>query len=256
MTEASTFNSDFYVTAASVIPIIFLGLILEGGLWDWIAGRIRTGGSPTPMVRVFVSVLQVLAILILAAGSISEIIALFALLRQRASSSVGYAVFCSIVFLILMLGLVLAARIPGVFIVGSDGLTLELKEGEDLLWSCRTARLVFGPTPWLWGGLFVTDARIVWLTSRELGLLAAPTVEIQLEQLVQVDIETSRSSAIRYLPSNSSFLYLPPVGIFVDVTDDAGRKYHFCVRAELDDVIEHIKEAAFDANSPDSSLDG
>lgn len=43
MTKASTFNADFYVTAASVIPVIFLGLILEGGLWDWIAGRIRTG---------------------------------------------------------------------------------------------------------------------------------------------------------------------------------------------------------------------
>lgn len=197
--------------------------------------------------------LQVFALLILGAGSISEIIALFVLLQQSASSGVGYIVFYSIVFLILMLSLVLAARIPGLFIVKTGDLTLELKKGEDLVWSCRTARLVFGPTPWLWGKLFVTDERIVWMTTRELGLLAAATVELQPEQLAHVDIETARSSAIRYLPSNSSFLYLPPVGIFVDVTGDAGRKYHFCVQAELCDVMRHIKKVAAEADLPDSA---
>ena len=242
MTRAASFNSDFYVTAASVIPIIFLGLILEGGLWDWIAGRIKSSGDLTLVIRVLVSVLQLLALLILVAGSLSEIIALLALLRQRASSGVGYVVFYSIVFLILMLGLVLAARIPGIFIVHSRALTLELEESETLLWSCHTARLVFGFMPWLWGKLFVTDKRIVWLTSSELGLFAAPTVELELEQLIHVSVETTRSSAIRYLPSNSYFVAWPPVGVFVDITDDAGRRYHFCVQAEPDQITQVIRE--------------
>jgi hypothetical protein len=100
------------------------------------------------------------------------------------------------------------------------------------------------------GKLFVTDERIVWLTSRELGLFAAGAVELQLEQLAHVDIETLRSSAIRYLPSNSYFVLLPPAGIFVDITDDTERKYHFCVQAELDDIMQHIKETAVESNSP------
>jgi hypothetical protein len=41
MTKEPIFNSDFYVTAASVIPVIFLGLILEARLSRfWVVVRL------------------------------------------------------------------------------------------------------------------------------------------------------------------------------------------------------------------------
>lgn len=232
------YNADFYVVTGTIIPVVFLAIILEGGLWAWISDRIKTGSTITMPVRISVSLLQLLAAAILLAGTASEVLTLHVLLRQKASSATENMIFYSTVLLVILLGVVLAARVPGIFRVTSS-VSLQIEEEEEVRWSGRCARRVIVPYPWLWGVLFVTDRRIVWMTTREHGLFAPATTEIGFEDQAEIRIDPSIGWT-RYLPSNGPFFF-PPVGHFFDISVSSGKKYHFCAEVKKGEMEELIR---------------
>jgi hypothetical protein len=223
--------------------VVFLALVLEGGLWASIAERIRSVGDATVPVRAFVSSLQLFAVLILLAGTVSEILALYALLKQQASQTTEDVIFYSTSFLVALLGLALAAKIPG-FVVGKlSAISLQLDEGEVLRWSGRCARLVPRPRPWMWGKLFLTDKRMVWMTIKEFGLMAAARVEIQSGHLASINTnaESMLTRLSRHLPSTTILPYSIPKGYFFDAINDSGNKYRLCVKSDQEEIMQYLE---------------
>jgi hypothetical protein len=237
---ASLSNSDFYVTTATVIPVVFLALILEGGLWAWIGGRITADVVATLPTRFFVSLLQLFAVLILIAGVGSEILALHVLLQQRTTPTTQNIVFYSTILLVILLGLVLAARVPGLFIVSAEELLLELEDGEELRWSGKCARLVMNVTPWLWGKLLVTDRRVVWMTNKELGLFGATPIEIRSESLaIGKNMQAELFWLAKLLPSNN-LMFTPPQGYFFGIAASVKKVYWFCTVEKREELVSHL----------------
>jgi hypothetical protein len=179
---------NFYITAATVIPVIFLGLVLQGGFWTWIEERIRTGGDATLFVRIYVFSLQLGSLLVVAAGTIGEIIALDVLMTGKTGTFQKLIVFYSTAALTAMLGLVLLAKVPGVTWTRFADLALVLDAGEELKYSPGVYVWTRRLSPWKAGKLFLTDKRVVWLTKRELGLSAAPRIEIRTTDLHSANI--------------------------------------------------------------------
>ena len=115
----STLNDvDFYVVTATVIPVVFLAIVIEGGLWAWLTDTIiKSNRDASFLVRTFISLLQAFGLLVVVAATISEILALAVLLNQRSNPTIADLIFLSTVFLIALLGTVLVARIPGIWVV-------------------------------------------------------------------------------------------------------------------------------------------
>lgn len=238
ITTTTDFNADFYVATATIIPVVFLALAIEGGLWEWISGRIKTGGIPTVPARAFVSLLQLFAVLVIFAATLSEVLALFCLWQKYDNKITGSIVFLSTVLLVLLLGLVLAARIPGVFIIqGSNALEIELEDDEEILhWSASCTKLAIAPLPyWVWGKLFITDKRIVWMTSRELGLFAAATIEIRAGVRTVVSTKPRSARLTKFLMSNS-LPPGPPKGYFFDLITLTEKTHHLCAYIRSEEV--------------------
>ncbi len=74
--KSDTNSPDFYVAAATIIPVLFLALVLEGGLWKWIQEQASAASDPPVVIRAFVSLLQSFAVFVLIAGALGEITAL------------------------------------------------------------------------------------------------------------------------------------------------------------------------------------
>jgi len=204
-------------------------------------------------VRIFVSMLQMLAMLVLLAGVIGEILALHVLLRQHSGNITDNIIFYSTTFLIVLLGITLAARVPGVFIVDQQGISLNLEDEEELLWSGRCARLVFRPFPWLWGKLFLTNQRLVWMTTQENGLYAAPTIEIDLERTVEISNDSRLPGWTKYLFSNSIPPF-PPYGQFFDMTVENGKMYHLCASV-AEEEFERLIETMIQLSTENGSIE-
>jgi hypothetical protein len=244
-------NSDFYVTAATVIPVVFLALVLEGGLLAWIAGKINEDRPATLATRTFISLLQTFAVLILLAGTVSEILALHVLLQQRTSAVTQDIVFYSTALLITLLGFVLATKIPGIFYVSSRDLSLALEDNEELCWSGVCLRLTLSPIPWIVGKLFLTDRRLVWKTPKQLGLGAAPDVEIRSGELaINQYMHAKVSSLAKLLPANTLFPSLPR-GYFFAVATSYKKTYRFCVMGKDKDISEYL-DALIDTPATDN----
>lgn len=93
MSNAVPFSSDFYVTTATVIPVIFLALVLEGGLWEWVSNQIKAPGIVTMLSRIFVSMVELFALAVLLAGTVSEILALHVILREQTNVNTENFIF-------------------------------------------------------------------------------------------------------------------------------------------------------------------
>ena len=87
---AKHFNADFYITCATVIPVLFLGLVVQGGTYEDMLraaleaahrqpGRIREAAAP--------QLLPTVAYLSLMAGLLGEVFALLALFHQSDTST-------------------------------------------------------------------------------------------------------------------------------------------------------------------------
>ena len=102
------FNADFYVTLATVIPVLYLALTLQGTTFEKVmiywrssnkkAPRTFKGQAPTFIVG---------AVSIAAAGIVSysvngEYLALHALYSQDSSSATGTTVYTSVILLLFL----------------------------------------------------------------------------------------------------------------------------------------------------------
>jgi hypothetical protein len=237
MNKAVPFSSDFYVATATVIPVVFLTLVLEGGLLEWISRRIKASDVVTMPVRILVSMLQLFAVIVLLAGTVSEILALHVILRKQTTVNTENVIFYSTAFLIILLGITLAGRIPVAFVVQTGPVSLPLEDEEELLWAGRCARLVPRIRPWMWGKLFLTNERIVWMTNRELGLLAAPTIEIKLENETEISVNRRSPGWIEHLPS-SGLIPFSYRGYYFDITVGDRQIFHFCVAVREEEFEE------------------
>ena len=207
ISKADPGSPDLFVAAATVIPVLFLGIALEGGLWRWINSRIAGDSQASSMTQAFISLLHMLAVLIVIVGVVGEITALYALWQSDFSAVAGYITFLSTSILVVILGIQLTTLIPGLYWINLNTLKLDLWDDESLRWSGVSVRWTHGLAPYRGGKLFVTNRRLVWLTPREIGLLAAPPVEIRAEQLSQIDsdVEQIRPRLIRLMLGQSSF---------------------------------------------------
>ena len=112
----SDFNTDFYVAAATVIPVLYLALGVQGSMLTWVITRLNRSlqvmsrqRPDTPLRqlglvgRVAVSyVLMVVALLILAAGVVGESAAILALYHQKGGPTTGRFVAASLIALLAL----------------------------------------------------------------------------------------------------------------------------------------------------------
>lgn len=239
--NTAAFNGDFYVTTATVIPVVFLGVALQGGLWAWIIEMLSAGADTAKAMRRLIYLLPKLALFILLAGTAGEVLALYALLQRRSDELIDYIVFFSTVFLVILLGLSLGARIPGIVGASVNPLTLETEPSENLLWSGPSLQRIGGRhRPWRLGKIFLTDRRLVWMTRKELDPLVAAPVEIDIDTLRAISRkkESALSQLIRWPLSNA---YLPQGSYRIDLTVDDGETYRFYVSSRGEQAMRHLQ---------------
>jgi hypothetical protein len=248
-------NADFYVTAATVIPVIFLGLVLQGGLWVWLSKRIKTLSGQQTRLGAAISFLQFFALAILVANTVAEIVALHALQTGHSSATASGTVFWSAVFLLILLAISLATRIPGLVRTDLDAIELNLEDNEELHWSGLVPRLlrplvrtrkIFGmrfemanPAPMSSGKMFITDKRLVWLPPGEMGLLGGRRIEIRAGEFAS--IQERRPSGLSWLRSlwRGRFLHLLVTLVFspIEVGSTDGRSFTFYVSADHAEIM-------------------
>ena len=104
------FNGLFYATAATVIPVLFLAIAVQGRTYENLvnagtAADRRLSEATTWRRRTIAyvsgSVLFVIAGLILVWGVLSEIIAVAALHQQQASGAAGFIVLIGTIFMVI-----------------------------------------------------------------------------------------------------------------------------------------------------------
>lgn len=101
---APEFNGLFYATAATVIPVLYIALAVQGHAGASLAHaavRIRTGG-PAPMIfwRFATSqILGFLASLIITGGAIAEASAIWVLYEGRSEGNLGPVILGATIFL-------------------------------------------------------------------------------------------------------------------------------------------------------------
>jgi hypothetical protein len=109
---APAFNRDFYVTAATVIPVLFLAIAVQGRGYQTLLDVIITLGQwvrrGPGALHERLSVLAVAIMLIAIAAAIllfgagGEISAVYALYQQQAKGSTGAAVLVSMIVMIIL----------------------------------------------------------------------------------------------------------------------------------------------------------
>lgn len=251
-------NANFYVTAATVIPVIFLGLVLQGGLWAWLSRKIKTlSGQPTRLGAA-VSFFQFFALAILVANTIAEIVALHALQTGHSSATASGTVFWSAVFLIILLAISLATRIPGLVRTDLDAIKLDLEDDEELRWSGLVPRLprpivrtrkIFGmrfemtnPAPMSSGKMFITDRRLVWLPPGEMGLFGGRRVEIRAGEFARIDDRHPPGLPWLSFLLRGRFLRLLMTAVFspIEVDSTSGNSYTFYVAASHVEIMPYL----------------
>ena len=106
---AKNFNSDFYVVCATVIPVLFLAVAVQGGAYKsvlqaaMVAARTKASDGSMRQLRALVvsRALQLIGYWIWCAGAIGEVIALMVLYQGREGSGTRLTVFLCTVMLIL-----------------------------------------------------------------------------------------------------------------------------------------------------------
>lgn len=227
--KPDTSSPDFYITAATIIPVLFLALVLEGGLWKWIQEQISDATDAPVVIRVFVSLLQFFAIFVLIAGALGEMTALYALWRADFSGTLSDIVFFTTALLVVLLTAELSLQIPGLFLITFSTIELRPLADEELTWSGVCARST--RFPWLYntGKLFVTDRRLVWVMPKAAGLFAPPRVEISSRDLstVMEGKEKLPGRIGQWYSGILSNFFSPPARRCLIVISKSGRKYSF-----------------------------
>jgi hypothetical protein len=129
----NTFNADFYIAAATVIPILYLALTLQGSTFEELLTRWKTSLRKVPLSSVWGLTVRLLAFLafliagsiIILAGFVGEYASIVALYRRSATGSAGQFV------LISFTGLLLAVLAPPAFKFWAMGHRLVNSLGDD-----------------------------------------------------------------------------------------------------------------------------
>jgi hypothetical protein len=231
------------VTAATIIPVLFLALVLEGGLWKWIQEQVSDASDPPIAVRTFVSLLQSFAVFVLMAGAAGEMTALYALWQTDYSSILSDIVFSATALLVVLLTVELTAQIPGLLLVSFSTIELRLRADEQLRWSGVSRRSTRFPRPFNVGKLFVTDKRLVWVMPKAAGLLGPPRVEIHSKDLsaVRDGGEKPMPRTGRWFSSILSNFLSPPARHRVIAISSSGRKYSF-FPYEYSEAIRYLRQ--------------
>jgi hypothetical protein len=238
--NSDTSSSDFYITAATIIPVLFLALVIEGGLWKWIQGQVSEASDPPIVIRIFVSLLQAFAVLVLIAGALGEVTALYALWRTDFSSVLSDIVFSTTVLLVVFLTVELSMQIPGIFLVSLNKVKLTRLADEKLRWSGMCVRSTRFPWPYTGGKLFVTNRRLVWTTPKAAGLLGAPRVEISSKDLSMVMEGKDKPPSLRE-KLKSNFFFLRGSHCII-VVSGSGHKYTFFLDDEYTETLRYLKK--------------
>lgn len=108
---APAFNSNFYITAATVIPVLFVALAIQENsgykkLLQVFGALDRLTRSPHPWCQRFTAtiagaVLIIVAYAILVFGVVIEAAAVYALYQQQVSSSTAAAVLVGTIFMVI-----------------------------------------------------------------------------------------------------------------------------------------------------------
>jgi hypothetical protein len=163
-----TLNRDFYTTSAAVIPLILLAITFQSPTFAAITARIRESEqSSSRRVRIVGWLLQLVAAAILVAGIGGEIVAISVLRSQHATPSTdGFVCWAETLLIGFLLLTLLPSTVPGLVSqfgvrVDFDAARLELRPGEETLWSDKAVR-------WSWwaqtsGKLFVTNQRVAFV---------------------------------------------------------------------------------------------
>ena len=176
--------------------------------------------------------LQYLAIAIIGFGTYGEFAALGALWWQHIGTINAHIVFYSTVALAILLGITLAAPIPGLLQV-SRSLELKLEDGESLLWSGACRRVVGGRfSPYRMGKLFLTNKRLVWLNAPAGGWPAD-----------DVEIRSGEFRDIRFGQLNLPLSSITHRRVrAVAVTSTSGKSYQFfATGTAYDRMISHLQ---------------
>ena|SRR5258708_37245863 len=103
-----TFNADFYITAATVIPIFYLALTLQGQTYQEILTRLKDSSHLESLTATLTSFVMLMAgFLIVFYGILGELLAIIALYERKPPSVSGGGTNV----LISMIGLLAAVTI-------------------------------------------------------------------------------------------------------------------------------------------------
>jgi hypothetical protein len=234
-------NTNFYSVVATVIPVLLLGLALEAGLWRRIANTITTTKVTSVRGSIIIVRLQLLAFLVILLGTYGELAALYALWRQHINTVNSWIVFIATASLVILLGITLAAQIPGLLRV-TRSLELMLESEESLRWSGDCRRFVGGRwTPLRFGKLFLTDRRLVWMNAPA-GGYPADDIEIRSREFHDIrfdQLNWARASTVLRL-YRPIFAHIWPHTMTVTTT--SGESYHFLIReTAYDEMVPHLR---------------
>jgi hypothetical protein len=104
------FNHDFYVAAATIIPVLFIALIVQGGGYENLLKAVRAVDRRTARDRPWYEqlaataawlVLMPIAYAIVAFGATSEAAAVYALYQKQASTATATFVLAGTIFMVI-----------------------------------------------------------------------------------------------------------------------------------------------------------
>jgi hypothetical protein len=102
-----TFNANFYIIASTIIPVLFLALVLQGSTYEQLlANWLRMVKNAAKNSKLIAWALDfasyIIAIFVLLSGFLGELRATFALYDGRASASTGQFVLFSVIVLLVV----------------------------------------------------------------------------------------------------------------------------------------------------------
>jgi hypothetical protein len=109
---AKSFDPNFYIVCATVIPVLFLAVAVQGSAYKTVleaamtAARTKTSGGWTHQLRALAlsRTLQLIGYAIWCAGALGEVLALMVLYQDPEDSGTRITVFLATVFLTFVVG--------------------------------------------------------------------------------------------------------------------------------------------------------
>jgi hypothetical protein len=107
---AAPFNANFYITAATVIPVLFLAIAVQGRTYENLlkafSDAFRRWMTPGQWLRTLpagaLGVLTAATAFAMLYSAVAEILAIYALYQQQARTSTAHSVLLAVMFMVIM----------------------------------------------------------------------------------------------------------------------------------------------------------